>query len=50
MRGILDPNVRTEVDYNKATKDMSVVLVLWRTGNTSVKKTFIATIHVGEVV
>ena len=50
MRGILDPNVRTEVDYNKATKDMSVVLVLWRTGNTSGKKTFIATIEYPNTV
>ena len=33
MRGILDPNVRTEVECDKATKDISVVLVLWISGN-----------------
>ena len=44
MRGILDPNVRTEVDHGEATKYMSVVLILWISDNTSEKGAFIPTI------
>ena len=44
MKGILDQNFYKEVDYDKAAKDMSSVMVLWRAVNVSGKRAFITTI------
>ena len=45
MRVILDPNIRTEVDYEKAATYMIFVLVLWRAVNADGKRALIPTIE-----
>ena len=50
MGVILDPNVRTEVNYDKAATYMSFVLAQWRAVNTDGKRALITNIEDLEAV
>ena len=41
MRGLLDPSVKFEVDYDEAVKDISHVLFMWKMDGAAGKRAFI---------
>ena len=45
MRGLLDPKMKAEVDYEEASKDVSNVWLQWSTGEAAGKRAFIPTIE-----
>ena len=45
MRGLLDPAVRSEVDYEEAVKDVSNVWIHWSNGEAAGKRAFIPTVE-----
>jgi hypothetical protein len=45
MRGLLDPKVKAEVDYEEAAKDASNVWLQWSQGHAAGKRAFIPTIE-----
>ena len=45
MRGLLDPKVKAEVDYEEAAKDASNVWLQWSQGEAAGKRAFIPTIE-----
>ena len=42
MRGLLQPLIRSEVDYDEAMEDASNVLFQWMNGDTAGKRAFIS--------
>ena len=44
MKGLLDPSMKSEVDYEEAVKDSSNVLTQWNNGDTAGKRAFIPNI------
>ena len=45
MRGLLDPKVKAEVDYEEAAKDVSNIFIQWSEGEAAGKRAFIPTMN-----